>query len=151
MAAPPYFIPPPARRKGCSGATGTPVAPHCVKSLRSACLIRLPYQTRPVRHRSCKLPQDLRRTAFPLSTRHNKHYVYFTQCSAPFAPSAASTALPPPPLKKEEDPFYMPAAAGRLLRLKKKNRISLNIGKIYHTTSNSSFTCWRLYQEGIVP
>ncbi len=72
---------------------------HCVKSLRSACLIRLPYQTRPVRHRSCKLPQDLRRTAFPLSTTHNKHYVYFTQCSASFAPFAASTALPLP-LKK---------------------------------------------------
>ena len=126
MAAPPYFISPPARRKCCSGATGTPVAPHCVKSLRSACLIRLPYQTRPVRHRSCKLPQDLRRTAFPLSTIHNKHYVSFTQCSAPFAPSAAGTTLPPPPpLKKGRRPILYAGCRRQASAVKEKKQDKL--------------------------
>ena len=90
------IICPPTRYRPVPAATGTPVATHCVKSLRSACLIRRPYQDMAGLSQPLQKAQGLRQPAFPLSTRHKIYYVNFTQCSALFAPFAPPQAFRSP-------------------------------------------------------
>jgi len=55
------------------------------KSLRSARLIRPPYQPWSRRHRACKVRQPLRRRHFPLFARHNHIMSTCPKASAPWS------------------------------------------------------------------
>ena len=85
------LICPPRPLQADSGGSGTPVAPHCVKSLRSARPIMQHYPTWLLVMRAAKKSAAPMPKTFPHCARHNGHYVSFTQCSAPYAPA------PPPP------------------------------------------------------